>query len=80
MKWRSALFGLIWAIVVLLLLFPTLCQNLTICARSSTPLAIILGIVGAGLAVSDAVRVRREARERLFRDAQKPGVGPEPEP
>jgi uncharacterized membrane protein (DUF485 family) len=66
MRWRSVLFVLIWVIFILLLMFPTACQGWAICGRSSVPLAILLGIVGMALALSDAAQVRRKARAKLF--------------
>jgi hypothetical protein len=66
MRWRSALFVLVWISVILLLMFPTACRALFICRQSSVPLVILLGVFGALLAVSDMVQVRREARAKLF--------------
>lgn len=62
----SVLFVLIWISVIFLLMFPTACQGLAVCGRSSVPLVILLGIVGVVLALSDAAQVRRKARKKLF--------------
>ena len=66
MRWRSAVFVLLWAAAVLLLMFPTLCGGLSICSGSSVPLVLLLGVVGAAVALSDAAEVRRQARARML--------------
>lgn len=71
MNWRNLIFIALWITVVILLLFPTICTQWSICEKSTVPLVILLGIVGAVLALSDAVRVRRAARENLFGPEKK---------
>lgn len=71
MTWRNLIFVALWVAVVALLLFPKACSQWTICEKSSVPLVILLGIIGAAVALSDAVRVRRAARGNLFGTAKE---------
>lgn len=66
MRWRSAVFVLLWIAAVLLLMFPRLCGGVAICSKSSVPLVLLLGLVGAVVAVSDAAEVRRKARAQIL--------------
>ena len=71
MRWRSLLFVVIWGLVILLLMFPDLCGQLSICGKSSLPLVILLGIAGAVVAISDKRLVKRKAREKFLGHSQE---------
>lgn len=59
MVWRSVLCLLIWLAIITLLLYPDLCTQKRLCERSPTPLVVILGALGVGVAISDGRLLRR---------------------
>ena len=65
MRWRSLLFLLLWVIVVLVLLFPSICGDSLTCSTLRIPVVVALGIVAVCLVAFDAREVRRQAREKL---------------
>lgn len=71
MTWRNFIAIAIWVIGMVLLLFQQACSQWAICEKSSVPLVILLGIIGAAVALSDAVRIRRAARKNLFGTAKE---------
>jgi hypothetical protein len=64
MMLRNALILMIWAVGMLLLSEPSLCEGLVICANTPVPLVILLGVICFALTLFDIDRVLREARER----------------
>lgn len=62
MVWRSVLCLLIWLAVITLLLYPDLCTQMRLCERSPTPLVVILGALGVGVAISDGRLLGRLAQ------------------
>lgn len=66
-SWRSLLCILIWAVEILLLMYPRICEGFAICSPTVVPLVIVLGTIGTVLALSDATLVRKKAKEFLMR-------------
>lgn len=76
MRWRGLLIFAIWIVELLLLMYPSLCGNSTLCDPSPIPLLVSLGILGMALTLYDARRVRREARNKLFGACENEGEAP----
>jgi hypothetical protein len=68
---RNVAFISVWISIILLLLFPSSCSIELICSKSAVPLVIALGLIGAFLALLDSVKIKNDAKKKLFGEADR---------